>query len=294
MMTNLGPVCRSTVRVALLGAALALAAAAPPESLADPLSEMISSVTVPTINEDPRMTSEIRPMFMYTSISSDFVTQGGHYDVVAMQARLALSDRFSLIATKDGYVWLRPSKVLPDRDGWANIAAGVKAALYRDAPSASILTAGVRYEAPTGNQDVLQGNGDGLMNPFLSAAKGFGNFHLQGYTGPRLAISNQDSSFYDLSLHADYRLDRFYPLFEFNWVYVLEGGRRLPIDQEGYDLVDIGSKNAGGESVATVAFGARYRVFEQLDFGAAAEFPVTGRNDIIDWRVTTDAIWRFY
>jgi hypothetical protein len=46
--------------------------------LADSLSEMISPVSLPTINEDPRIDSEIRPMFMYTDISNDFVTNGGH------------------------------------------------------------------------------------------------------------------------------------------------------------------------------------------------------------------------
>lgn len=274
--------------VAALSLAMAVA------SLAGTLDDMISPASVPTINEDPRMTTELRPMFMYTDVSDDFVTDGGHFEVVAVQARLALTDRVGLIATKDGYIFLRPDGVVPDDEGFANLAFGLKGALVRDEATATIVTAGLRYEAPSGNRDVLQGEGDGLLNPFLSAAKGFGDFHVQAYTGPRLALSGEDSSFYDLSLHLDYRLNRFYPLLEFNWIHVLDGGRRLPIDQEGFDLVNLGSRGAGGESVATLAFGARYRILDRVDVGAVAEFPVTSREDLFGWRVTTDLIWRLF
>jgi hypothetical protein len=138
--------------------------------LADSLSEMISPVSLPTINEDPRVDTEIRPLFLYTDISNDFVTNGGNYSVVAIQARLAITERFGLIATKDGYIFLRPKNVVPDNDGFANLAFGIKGALLRDAASGSILSAGFRYEAPSGEQDVLQGRGDGLVNPFVSAS----------------------------------------------------------------------------------------------------------------------------
>ena len=259
---------------------------------AGPLEEMISPVSAPTLNEDPRSTTEIRPMFLYTSIANSFATGGGHYEVVAVQARAALTDRLSFIATKDGFIWLRPDEVVPSETGFANLAFGFKGALWRDEPSASILTLGFRYEAPWGQQKVLQGKGDGLLNPFLSAAKGFGDLHLQLYTGPRIAIDGDDSTFYDLSAHVDYRFGRFYPLAEFNWVYVLDGGRRLPIDQEGFDLVNIGSSQAGGGSVATTALGFRWRLTDDLDFGVAGEFPLSSDPDIFGWRVTTDLIWR--
>lgn len=259
---------------------------------ATPLEQMISPVSLPTLNEDPRIDTELRPMFMYTSIANSFVTGGGHYEVVAVQARAALTDRIGFIATKDGYIWLRPDEVVEPNSGWANIAFGFKGALWKDEETASIFTVGFRYEAPWGNQDVLQGKGDGLLNPFLSAAKGFDDLHLQLYTGPRIAIDGADSSFYDLALHVDYRFGNLYPLAEFNWVYVLDGGRRLPIDQEGFDLVDLGSIDAGGGSVWTTALGLRYRVFDDLDIGVVGEFPLSSDSDIFGWRVTTDVIWR--
>lgn len=239
------------------------------------------------------MTTEIRPFFLYTEISDDFVTQGGSYSVVAVQLRVAITDRIALIATKDGYIFLDPDEAVPEDDGFANLGLGLKGVFYRDEDAAFILSGGVRYEAASGNQGVLQGGGIGVMNPFLSVAKGFGDLHLQGYTGPQLALSSDDSSYYDVALHADYRVaDVFYPLVEFNWRHTLTGGERLPIDQEGWDLVNLGSTDAGGESVATLALGFRFRPMEDLDVGLGAEFPVTDRHDILDWRFTMDFIWR--
>jgi hypothetical protein len=274
---------------------LALAAVVfmPAPAGASPLDDMISPVSMPTVNEDPRVDTELRPMYMYTKISDDFVTQGGNYSVVAAQARFALTDRLAFIATKDGYIFLNPDKVVDGADGWANIAFGFKGVFYKDEDAAFILSGGLRYEAPWGNQDVLQGKGKGMLNPFLSVAKGFGDFHVQAYTGPNLAISVDDTTSYDLALHFDYRLfEALYPLLEFNWRYNIRGGGRLPIDQEGWDLVNLGSSDSGGESVATLAFGARYRVTDTVDVGAVGELPVTDRHDILGWRVTTDLIWR--
>lgn len=257
-----------------------------------PLEDMISPVSIPTLNEDPRVTTELRPMYMYTRIPASFAAGGGQYSVVAAQLRAAITDRIGFIATKDGYIFLDPDKG-SSSDGWANLAFGFKGAVVRDEENAFILSAGFRYEAPSGNQDVLQGKGDGLLNPFVSTAKGFGQLHTQLYVGPRIAISGQDSTFFDLGFHLDYGFaNRFYPLVELNWVRVLDAGNRLPISQEGYDLIDLGAQNSGGNGVSTLAMGFRYRILDDLDFGVTGEFPWTSNHDIIDWRVTTDFIWR--
>jgi hypothetical protein len=256
------------------------------------LEDMISPVSVPTLNEDPRMTTEVRPMFLRTEISDEFVTNGGDYTVLAAQARLALTDRIALIATKDGYVWWRPDEVLTDEEGFANVAFGVKGAFWKDDAHAFIATGGLRYETRWGSRDVFMGRGDGLMNPFLSVAKGLGDFHAQLYSGPRIAISGNDSSFWDVAVHFDYKLGAFYPLVEWNIVHTLDGGRRLPLAQEGFDLVDLGSRFAGGETVAALAFGLRWRICDTIDVGATAGYPISQRQDVFGWRVTTDLIWR--
>jgi hypothetical protein len=255
------------------------------------LNDMISPVSSPTVNEDPRNTTEIRPIFIYHRIPDDFLLGSGSLQVAAVQLRAALTDRFSLIATKDGRVWINPSGG-SELDGWANLAVGIKGSLLQREDWAAIVSAGLRYEIPSGNREVFQGLGKGAINPFISAAKGFGDFHMQLYTGPRLAITDTDSSFYDTNLHLDYKLPYgIYPLVEVNWLRILKGGTRFPFDQEASELVNLGSSNATG-NVATIAFGLRYRAFEWLDFGATGEFPVTDRKDIFDWRVTWDIIIR--
>jgi len=104
----------------------AVAPEPPPPPARSSLDDMISPVSMPTVNEDPRVDTELRPMYMYTQISEDFVTNGGNYSVVAAQARFAITDRIGIIATKDGYIFLRPDDVVPDDEGWANLAFGVK------------------------------------------------------------------------------------------------------------------------------------------------------------------------
>ena len=57
---------------------------------------------------------------------------------------------------------------------------------------------------------------------------------------------------------------------------------------EGYDLFNFGSTKSG--TVSTLAFGSRFRVSDHFCFGMAYEFPVTSREDIIDFRLTVDLI----
>ena len=292
---------RYTSTTAWLGALLGVGVTLLASGAAAEMDDFISPVTNPVNFEDPRATTEIRPIHAYHKISPDFITQGGWANVAAVQLRVALTDRFALIATKDGYVWLHPDKAVPNADGWANLAFGGKYALLQDPALGLIGTLGARYEVASGNRDVLQGYGDGVFNVFLSGGWGIDKFHLLAYTGPRLPVSGDDSTFWDTSLHADYKIGWFYPLVELNWVQTLDGGRRLPIDQEGFDFFNLGSKNAGGEGVVTAALGARCRLTDTLelwenhkggiDLGFAFERHITHRSEIFEWRMTSDLIF---
>lgn len=320
-----------------------------------PFANMISPVSNPTNFEDPRIDSEIRPIFVYHDIDNDFLNTvenvglkapGGDAKVLALQLRVKLMDRLSLIATKDGYVWVDPNddvlNVVSKDSGFANLAAGLKYNFLNNEDLGLLGSGGIRYEGPTGEPSGLQGavfkrtavdplakllgadpalvrdmlheHGAGLINLFLSGAWACGDFHLMGYTGPRLALQDIDSSFYDTSLHADYKIGPFFPTLEINWVHVLEGGNRLQpladaskallskelnFDEEGFDFFNLGAPNAGGTDVATIGFGGRWRILDDLDlfgsnggldFGTVAEFPMTSRHDVFAWRVTTDFI----
>jgi len=88
----------------------------------------------------------------------------------------------------------------------------------------------------------------------------------------------------------------FYPFIEMNWFYYTSNGSG-PHPQtfgfEGRDLFNFGSKGIEGHDELSLAFGARYKLSERWQFGAALEFPVTGHHDTDSFRLTLDLIFRY-
>lgn len=324
-----------TVAALLAGCALAAGVPVAAGAADDPFLDMISPITDPTNFEDPRSQSDVRPIYAYHVIPKSFAREtlnslgapplnGGYVNVAALQLRIAINDRWSIIATKDGYVWVRPTDplktVVENNSGFANIAFGVKWNFWRDTDLGALASLGLRYEAPVGEPQALQGpvyinnnfadRGNGLMNPFVSYGWALGDLHLLGYTGFRFPLSDVDSMFFDWSLHADYRLPEItfagygighpYPVVELNWKNVMKGGDRAPLNQEGFDYFNLGSSEAGGQNVVTMGFGGRWRFTDNLelwgqrggiDWGIAYETPVTSNKDIFGGRITTDIIF---
>jgi hypothetical protein len=328
------------ITLVLLGATLWSTEAIATE---DPFADFISPVSNPTNFEDARIESDVRLIWIYHKINNNFLgvlrnadlpSPGGNAQILSLQARLKLTDRLALIATKDSVVWLHPDNeiddVLKDGSGYGNVAAGLKYNFFRDVALPALATVGLRYEAPAGEPQALQGSvfrstgiipeihkrGNGMLNVFASGVWGDRNLHLLGYTGPRMALSGLDSSFWDLSVHADYKVGKLYPLIELNWIHVLSGGSRLrpledglraltgdknlKLDQEGFDFFNLGAPSAGGEDMATLALGWRLRILDNLDilgqsggldWGAVAEVPIGSGDNIFDWRVTTDLVF---
>lgn len=276
-----------------LGAVLCLASTGVD---AEPL-RYIPSVSNPLFNESPLIKTEIRPIYIHHKIPDEFLTGGGNIDVGAVQARLAVTDRLAIIATKDGYADIHFAGVLPDEHGFANIAAGLKYALILNEESGTVVTAGLRYEAPIGSLKTagisLQGHGDGFIDVFVTALQQFDRFQLQASVNANMAIDGSaDSSLLVASLAANYAVtDWFYPVVEFNVFSVIDKGTRMPVAFEGFDLVNFGATDGG--TVATVAAGARFRVTQNVLLGAAYEIPVTSRKDITSWRLYADAVITF-
>lgn len=260
---------------------------------AQELAEMISPVSHPVTFEDPRHSTEIRPVFVYHKIGEDFVTQGGDVQVYALQARFKVTDDFSIIATKDGIVRMQPDTAVDDETGFADISLGGKYTLFEN--DNTIITGGLRYELPTGARKVFQGYGDGAINPFVSAGWTMCGFSVIAGTGIRQAMDSTDSSTWDADIHFDYKIGDFYPLVEFGLNHPYHSGDRLPIDDEGEDFFNFGATQSAGTNLVTMSAGARYRATDNLDFGATYQFPLNNGDgtDIIDWRITTDAIIRF-
>jgi opacity protein-like surface antigen len=263
-----------------------------PASAQSKLDNMISPISNPVQFEDPRPSTELRPIYMYHKMPSDFVTGGGNVQLYALQARYAVNERLAIIATKDGFVDFNPDDNLTNQEGAANLAGGLKYAFYRDDELGRILTTGLRYEAATGSPEVFQGEGDGMINPLLTGAMVAGPVNLMAMTQMRIAVNDQDSTFWDVALHADYPINDFYPTVELNMVEVANAGNRIGLNGEGFDVVNFGSTGADGETTVTMAVGSRYRATKDIDLGLAYEYALTDNEDIFDWRITTDVIFR--
>jgi hypothetical protein len=301
---------RTNLTGATGAAALLLAATTAGVSAADNgpswLDDTISPVANPIYFEDPNITSEVRPVYMYHMLPDTFnfaggsVPLGGQVQVMAVQARYALTDRLALIATKDGYIEFQPDHSLTHRYGWGDVAAGLKYALVDDKDKELLVTPGLSVTVPTGSTDVWQGRGSGDENIFVSAEKGFDKFHVTGNVG--VIIPNdfsQNTAQLHYSLQLDYHFCQYFtPFFAMNGYTILSDGNQkllgaVPLNTEGYDLINFGSTQASGTTQLTVGGGFRTRLVKNVDVGVAYEAGIVDPVGIFDSRVTADLIWRF-
>lgn len=254
----------------------------------------VAPLANPLLNETPYITTELRAIYFHQKIPDDFLTNGGHINAVAAEIRIALTERLGFIASKDGYAEIEFDEALPDESGFANISLGLKYALVNDPQNETIVTAGVEYEPPTGTLRTagigLQGDGDGLVDLFVTGATLYDKLGVQGSAGFNLAVDDDhDSSMFHYSLHLDYEAaQNFYPLVELNGFTAIDEGDRTPIDSEGVDLVNFGATDSG--TVVTGAVGARYRVNNNIQIGVGYEKSLTNRQDILDWRAYFDLV----
>ncbi len=253
----------------------------------------ISPVANPIFFEDAMIRSEIRPIFAYHRIDDGFLG-GGDAQLYAVQIRYALTDRLALIATQDGYFSVN-NDAIGNPDGWMDLALGLKYALIDSEASQFILTPGFTVHIPTGSNDVFQGRGDSEVNVFVSAQKGFGDFHLSTNVGLRIPFDTDEQSLVaHYSLMADYYTCRwFIPFVAFDAFTVLNEGSNIPLTSEGYDVINFGSSGADGVTQATIAGGFRTRLLDNVDFGFAYQKAILSPEGLTDDRFTFDVSIRF-
>jgi hypothetical protein len=213
-----------------------------------------------------------------------------------VQLRYAVNDRLALLATKDGYMEIDPKvRGAKTERGWNDIGAGLKYALYRNDAQQLQITPGLTFEIPIGDDEVFQGNGDGEFNLFVSAVKGFNNFHLTANVGVRAPIDmDEETANVRYALMADYYTCQwFIPFASINAVTTISEGDTLPLDSEGFDVVNFGSSRAEGRTQAAWGVGFRSRLHDRVDLGFAYEQGFTPNDDIFKDRFTVDLIWRF-
>ena len=257
-------------------------------------TDFISPITNPMYFEDPRNLTEARVIFLNHQIPGA-VLGGGDVQLLATQLRAAITDRLSIIATKDGYIFA--GNDAPPINGWANVNAGLTYNLYADPAQQRLISLGTRLEMPVGSYRALQGNsGTGVFDLFLTGGTQVGDLsHVVSAAGFRLPTdpNKQNEQFY-WSLHFDRRMQNrpIYGLMEFNWYHWMSnvaGG--IPVG--GLDLYNFGSSNAAGTNIVTGAVGVKYKPSAISEVGVCWEVPLTVQRDILDNRITADLILRY-
>lgn len=265
-----------------------------PQTAVDWKRDTISPVADMLEFEDPVIRTELRPTFMYQELGQDYITQGGEAYLLGCQVRYAFTERFAVMVTKGGYMEVHPGPG-GHVGGWANLTGGFKYALVDAREDDFILTGGLTYTAPTGDESILHGTGDGLLNPFLSWEKGWGRFHLMGTLVYSQALDMEvNSSILHYGLHADYHVCQwFIPTVSAVAWSVVDAGKGYPLELEGYDAVNFGASRSQGSTQVVLGVGFRTRFTEKLDLGVAWQKAVTTPRGLFEDRLTVDFVIRF-
>lgn len=253
--------------------------------------------------EDPRTLTEVRPIFLnhwVPDVIGSGVTAGGSVQLYAMEIRLALTEKLSFIATKDGYIVDGTGGTLTTLldDGWADVTMGLKYNVIRDRCKGRIASIGFTYELPIGSTSALQDIADGEFHLFATGGQRLmnGKAHYLTALGYRLPVdTNSQTSSIHWSNHLDYRVSRkFYLLTELAWWHWTDdasGGTGLGV--AGQDLFNLSANNVQGNDLVTQNVGVKYKPNGHVEAGLAYEFPLTAFKDIIDSRLQLDLILRY-
>jgi hypothetical protein len=247
----------------------------------------------PIYFESPFVNTSARLLYLHHEFAKGSQLQGGHVDVLAAQARIAITERLAIIATKDGYSWLKGT-VLPDDEGWNDIALGAKFAFIVDRENDFVATGGLRWQWGNGDGKVLQGFSQEI-SPFVSFAKGFDQVHFIGDITFRFPFDHSEgNTIFQWDLHADWEfapeaLPGLAPCIELHGLHYWTNASKLPLKVGGLDYANIGSGDVAGSSVVWMGVGARWKLSPNLSVGSTYEFALTNQNaDIMKDRVTVD------
>jgi hypothetical protein len=267
---------------------------------------MISPVSSPFLNEDPRSLTELRPIFIWEATPRHNSTfDGGSVFFLGTQARLAVTERISVVMSELGAIWQEPNNPTPyfqREGGLAELRIGPKFTFLRDECSRTLGAFGVTFDIPLGSSRVEQNNGSLSVAPYFTFAHSFagssyGNFNAQGTIGYNFSVNQERSEFLFMNLHLDYDIagaHKIYPLIELNFLHYGRGGNNTNVNGfEGGDLFNFGAQAVSSSNDLTMALGARYKFCECAQVGFALEFPLAGAKDLDGFRITTDFILRY-
>ena len=284
-------------------------------------------VGMPYLFEDPHITTGLNFVYIYHGLPEGPVFDGGGAHVLALQIRLALTDRLAFIATKDGLAMLRPgsASAVAEETGIFDMTFGFKGSLIESKEHEFILTPALRYEIPMGTQGLFQNFGDGVFIPSASFRWGLSELGLEranlvGGLGGQIPIDsdrNVQSLFYNIHLDYGFEVNRsivryIVPFIELNGIHYTKsgdglnpvarrGGGTIPLGAaqtalgtgpfEGIDIANLGSPGIAGEDVLVMGGGIRVPTTWGVSFAVMYEGPVSSRQDIFEQRFTFMATW---
>lgn len=277
----------------------------------------VMPMQMPYLFEEPFITSGLQAVAIWHDYPGESAFAGGEMWVLALQLRVAITDRLAFIATKDGVAFHRPNNpVLTNKTGVFDIAAGFKYALIDMPEKNFIVSPSFRIDVPVGQRKVFSGNGKGVAIPGLSWAWGVDRLHLVGDLGGRIPFDgDKETTQFFWNLHLDYGvLPWLAPFFEIGGLhYTNSGDGNFQIDTslgilpltavqgafptagrfDGVDVANIGSIGVAGNDIVIASFGARVPLNQHLSLGASYDFPVTSREDIFHQRATLSLVYDF-
>jgi hypothetical protein len=227
----------------------------------------------------------------------DHALGSGDFQVYALQLRVALTDRLTFLADKDGIASISAHDT-NHRTGLLNMNFGFRYLLVRDVENQFLWSVGTTYEPNMGYGNVFQNNGSGVQSVFTTVGKEIAtNWHVLNTFGYQFAYDSAANSdfFYD-SLHIDRQFFGWlYPLAEFNWFHYTRSGNHgfPPALGEGDGLLNLGTSGVVGNDLVTAAVGLKARLNCHMDFGVAWEVPLSNRHDLIDNRLLAELILRY-
>jgi hypothetical protein len=259
----------------------------------------IGFMSNPLFNIDPRAVTELIPITGFTWFqTSPALPNGNLWLVPGAALTVALSERLSFGINQGGYAVANFDNNRPglfrdhfgvlhnridfsgQREGWLNLGGFAQYTVIENVPDQFLVTTGLRWEAPIGSKAVFQGNGPVHLAPYVTAGKGFGEFHVLadvGFEFPAGSDEHGTEIFYGC-LHLDRRLFSWlYPLVEFNWVYHTSS---VPVDLPLRDhFIDFGSFTSTGNIVALAVGANAVLVQSKLEAGAVYTTSIAAQRD---------------
>lgn len=247
----------------------------------------IGFISNPLQNIDPRAVTELYPLFMSYHVSSLPALPSTSMQLYGAGITVALSERLSIGLNQGGWAQATFSRnqpglfpnlqgILQDRskygglrEGWLDLGGFIQYTVIENVPDQFLLTAGLRWAAPSGASQLFQGDPPWQLAPYVTAGKELGKFHVLATTGFNFSAGSGPDTVNNL--YVNLHLDRqcfgwLYPLVEVSSSYPTKNFDVSLPTRRGY--IDFGSFSTTGTVVMLAAGANAVIVPNKVEFGA--------------------------